>query len=139
MRGIEPFVAAAVDLHLQHPASGVTKPDEPDEFGLVFRDARLVGDRGAALELRDVAALVDDEAAVLRVLEVEVASCGTPLRPGRLGAAGGSDVGEAGGLRFGGDGGKCGGGLFVEVSVRGDGQLVVSVHAACGGEVAEDV
>jgi hypothetical protein len=64
LRGVESFVAAAVDLHLQHPARRVTQADEPTSSA-VLRDAWLVGDRGAALELCDVAALVDDEAAVL--------------------------------------------------------------------------
>lgn len=136
---VESFVAAAVDLHRQHPASSVTQADEPYQFALVLRDTWLVGDWGAALELGDVATLVDDEAAVLSVLEEEVASCCTSLRAVCLGVAADSDVGEATLGRTGGEVCERGRELLVKVSRRGDGQLVVAIHAPCRSEVAKDV
>ena len=72
LRRSELVVASAVDLDGEHGAGGVTQADESGKLASVLGDAWPVGDQGAALELGNLAALVDDEAAVLCVGQVEV-------------------------------------------------------------------
>lgn len=135
--GGELVVVTALDLHIEHLAGRVAESDQAGQLSSVLADPWRVRNWRAALESGDLPSLVEDEASVLRVGQVEVAARHTTPGSRRLCSRRWEER-ESSASRVGDQRGERDRKLLNEIASRGHRQFVVAVHAAGGGQLTED-